>query len=170
MCSFTSSCPATGCKGKPVAVGIAVGGRLAEVAPYDRFLISAPRLGVYYFCRWLCLSVRVYVCHPPSNRFFLFVLFLDGIEPLFGLQYSIHVVLYKTAFFDFWFRPPNSQNLLPKIWHKIAYRSACMEDRPEMFGPTGGFRGWPIQWNHTKCCGADPWCHGNEIWPIGAEI
>jgi len=28
-----------------------------------------------------------------------------------------------------------------------------MADRPEMFGPAGGFRGWPIQWNHAKCCG-----------------
>jgi len=27
-----------------------------------------------------------------------------------------------------------------------------------------GFRGWPIQWNHAKCCGANPYCHGNEIW------
>jgi len=31
------------------------------------------------------------------------------------------------------------------------------------FGLLGGFRGWPIQWNHAKCCGADPCCHGNEI-------
>ena len=42
-----------------------------------------------------------------------------------------------------------------------------MADRPKMFGPTivRGifFRGWPIQWNHAKCCGADPCCHGNEI-------
>jgi len=33
-----------------------------------------------------------------------------------------------------------------------------------MFAPTGGFRGWQIQWNHTKCCGADPCCDGNDIW------
>jgi len=43
--------------------------------------------------------------------------------------------------------------LTPKIYspnlHKIAYKSACMADRPEMFGPTRGFWGWPIQWNHT---------------------
>jgi len=26
----------------------------------------------------------------------------------------------------------------------------------------GGFRGWPIEWNHTKCDRADPRCHGNE--------
>jgi len=47
--------------------------------------------------------------------------------------------LYKTLFFDFWFRPPNSQNWLPKIWPKIAYNSACMADRPEMFAPNRGF-------------------------------
>ena len=28
----------------------------------------------------------------------------------------------------------------------------------------GGFRGWPIEWNHIKCCRADPCCHGNVIW------
>jgi len=28
----------------------------------------------------------------------------------------------------------------------------------------GGFRRWPNQCNHTKCCGVDPCCHGNEIW------
>ena len=39
-----------------------------------------------------------------------------------------------------------------------------MADRPEMFGPTGVFREWPIQWNHAKCCGADPCCHDNDIW------
>jgi len=31
-------------------------------------------------------------------------------------------------------------------------------------GLPGGFWEWPIQWNHAKCCGADPCCHGNEIW------
>jgi len=28
-----------------------------------------------------------------------------------------------------------------------------MADRPEMFRPTRGFSGWPIRWNHAKCCG-----------------
>ena len=58
------------------------------------------------------------------------------------------MALYKTFFFDFWFRPPNPQNLLPKIWHKIAYKSACTAYTPEMFGPTRGFSA--IQCNHTN--------------------
>jgi len=37
-------------------------------------------------------------------------------------------------------------------------------------GLPGSFRGWPIQWNHTKCCGADPCCHVNEIWTIFAQF
>jgi len=39
-----------------------------------------------------------------------------------------------------------------------------MADTPEMFGPTRGFSGMAdSNWNHTKCCAADPCCHGNEI-------
>ena len=53
---------------------------------------------------------------------------------------------------------------LPNILHYITYNSASMADRPEMFAPTRGFWGSPIQWNHAKCCGADPCCHSNEIW------
>ena len=41
-------------------------------------------------------------------------LFLDGIEPFFWSS-VLHEALYKTLFFDFSFRPPNAQNLLPQI-------------------------------------------------------
>ena len=61
--------------------------------------------------------------------------------------------IYKTLFFDFWFRPPNPQNWLPKIGPKIAYNSDCMADRPEMFAPNRGFSGmadsmepWTMLW------------------------
>ena len=33
-----------------------------------------------------------------------------------------------------------------------------------------GFWGWPIRWNHAKCCGADPCCYGNEIWPRHRDL
>jgi len=39
-----------------------------------------------------------------------------------------------------------------------------MADRPEMFGPTRGFSGMADSMEPCKCCGADPCCHGNEIW------
>jgi len=76
----------------------------------------------------------------------------------------LHVALYKTVFLDFWFRPPNAQNLLPKICTKsLITRLVWQIDRRCLHLP-GGFWGWPIQWNHVKCCGVDPCCHGNEIW------
>jgi len=52
----------------------------------------------------------------------------------------LHVALYKTLFLDFLFRPPNAQNLLPKICTKSP-KSACRADRPQMFGLTMGFSG-----------------------------
>jgi len=150
--------------------------------PRQRHLRQARSLIAY---RLVCM----YVCNAPSNRFFFFFsLFLDGIEPFLGHQFSmtkttkrcfsnfdllpwqrylgyfcknfkllflfvfrwnraifwplvLREPLYKTLFFDFWFRLPNPQNWLPKIWPKIAYNSACVADRPEMFAPNRGFSG-----------------------------
>jgi len=67
-------------------------------------------------------------------------------------------------FFDFWFRPPNAQNLLPKICTKSPITQLVWQIDRRYLGVPGGFRGWQIQWNHAKCCGANPCCHGNEIW------
>jgi len=114
-------------------------------------------------------SVCVFVCHAPSNCFFFFV--SQWNRAIFGRQLKVwHST--KTLFFDFWFRPPNAQNLFPKSCTKsrMVYKSACMADRPKMFGPTRGFRGWSIQWNHAKCCGADACCHGNDIWPRRGDL
>ena len=76
----------------------------------------------------------------------------------------LHVVLYKTLFFGFWFRPPNSQNLLPKIWQKISITRLVWHIDRRCLGLLGGF------WGCTKCCGTDPCCHGNEIWPRRGDL
>jgi len=39
-----------------------------------------------------------------------------------------------------------------------------MAHRLQMFGPTRGFSGMADSMEPCKCCGADPCCHGNEIW------
>jgi len=45
-----------------------------------------------------------------------------------------------------------------------------MAHRPEMFGPTRGFfGGWPIQWDHAKCCGLTLVAMATKF-GLGAEI
>jgi len=43
------------------------------------------------------------------------------------------------------------------------------DNRPEMFGLLGGFRGWPVQWNHAKCCGPSLVAMATKF-GLGAEI
>jgi len=71
-----------------------------------------------------------------SNCFFFFVFWWN--RAIFW-PLVLRDPLYKTLFFDFWFRPPNPQNWLPKIWQKISHNSACMAHRPQMFAPNRGF-------------------------------
>ena len=78
----------------------------------------------------------------------------------------LHVALYKTLFFDFWFRPPNAKNLLPKngTCKKSPITRLVWQIDRRCLRLIGGCRGWPIQWNHVQCCEADPCCYGNNIW------
>jgi len=106
-------------------------------------LITAPNLEVYYFfCRWLCLSGHLSVCLSVCHKHcFFFFLFLDGIEPFLGHQFSMtKTTKLFSSIFDLGPQRPKftPQNL---HLHKIAYNLACMADRPEMFGPTRGFSG-----------------------------
>jgi len=107
----------------------------------------------------VCPSVRMSVTLLQIAFSFLF---LDGIEP-FLWPSVLHVALYKTLFLDFWFRPPNAQNLLPKTCSKLPISWLVWQIDRRCLGLPGGLQGWLIQWNHAKCCGADPRCCGNEI-------
>jgi len=114
-------------------------------------LISAPRLGVYYFfvVDSVCPSVCLSVCHAPSNCFFFFVSRWN--RAIFGRQFSMwHSAKLFSSIFDLGPLKPiiYSQKLKKKstisrlvvVWHI---------DRRRLH-PTGGFRGWPIRRNHTK--------------------
>jgi len=59
--------------------------------------------------------------------------------------------------------PPNAQHLLPQICTKSPISRLAWQKERRCLDLLGGFRGWPIQWNHAKCFGADPCCHSNEI-------
>jgi len=118
-----------------------------------------PSLGVIIVNNWLCLSVRVSVCHAPSNCFF----FVCRWNRAIFWPSVLHVALYKRcpSIFDLGHLTPKIYS--PKLRHKITYKSACMADRPEMFGPTRGFSGMANSMEPCKMLWADPCCHGNEI-------
>jgi len=127
-----------------------------------RLLISAPSLGVCHFLSltlYVCSSVRLSVCH---KHFFFF--FVSKWNWAFSWPSVLHDKNYKTLFFDFWCRPTSTQNLFPKICTKSPINRLVWQIDRRCLCLLGGFRGWPIQWRHAKCCGADPCCHGNEIW------
>jgi len=146
--------------------------KLSPLSICNVLLISAPRLGVYYFCRWFCLSVY------SSDCLFVTLLlqidssfsFLDGIEPYFGRHLS--TALYKTSFFDFWFRPPNAKNLLPKICSctKSPISRLVWQIDRRCLGLVGVFGMANSIWNHAKCCGADHCCRSNDIWPRRRDL
>jgi len=90
-------------------------------------------------------------------------LLLDGIKHFFGRQFSM-CPSTKLFFFRFLILACKAQNLLPKICTKSLISWLVWQIDRRCVGLPGGFGGWPIQWNHAKCCGSDPCCHGNEIW------
>jgi len=93
--------------------------------------------------------------------------FLDGIEPFFGCQFSMwHSTKRCSSIFDLGSRTPKIYS--SKFGTKLPISRLLWQIDRRCLGLLGGFRGWPIQWNHTKCCGADACCHGNGIW-LGAE-
>jgi len=108
-----------------------------------------------------CPFVRLSVC--VSRSFKLLLLFCFSMESSHFWPSVLYDPLYKTVFFDFCFRPPNAQNLLPEICTKSPISQLVWQIDRICLGLPGGFRRWPIQWNHAKCCGADPCCHGNEM-------
>ena len=123
------------------------------VSDFIIIIDSAPSLGVYYFLSLTlsvsppaCLSVCLSVCHKLQIESFFASRWNRAI---FGRHFSMTPSTKRcSSIFDL---GPQHPKFTPQNLHKIAYKSACMTDRPDMFRPTRGFRGWTIQWNHAKC-------------------
>ena len=111
-----------------------------------------------------CHGNKIWATFAKNSHCFFFFVLLWNRAIFWSLV--LRDPLYKTFFFDFWFRPPNTQNWLPKIWPKTPITRLVWQVVQRCLRQIGGFRGRPIEWNHTKCCRADPCCHGNEIWAI----
>jgi len=117
-----------------------------------------PRLArslLFFVVDSVCLYVGLVTLIQIDSSF----LFLNGIEPIFGRHLSMwHSTKRCSSIFDLGPLAPKIYS--PKFGTKWPIsRLVCMAHRPEMFGSTRGFRGSPIQWNHTECCGRPllPW-------------
>ena len=75
----------------------------------------------------------------------------------------LHVALYKSFSSIFDSGPLNPKIYCPKFGTKSPISRLVWQTDRKCLGLLGVFWVWPIQWNHAKCCGADPCCHGNEI-------
>jgi len=115
-------------------------------------------------CMSVCLSVCLSVCHKLQiDSSFLF---LNGIESFLAVS-SLWPPLQNVVLR---FRLPNTINLLPKICTKSPITRLVWQIDSRCLHLPGSFVGWPIQWNHAKCCGADPCCQGNEIWARRGDL
>jgi len=97
-------------------------------------LIFMPSLGVIIVNNWLCLSVCLSV-----TLLQIAFLFLDGIEPFLAVISPCAPL--QTFFFEVWFRPPNTQNLLPEIWTKSPVSRLVWQIDRRCLGLPGGFLG-----------------------------
>jgi len=101
------------------------------------------------------LLLTLFVC--LSQTLLLFCFSMES-SHFFGRQFSMTKTTKRcSSTFDL-------GPLSPKICTKLPISRLVWQIDRRCLGLLRGFRGWPLQWNHAKCCGADPCCHGNEIW------
>ena len=108
--------------------------------------------------RSICLSVTLLQIDSSSFS----SLFLDGIEPFLGHHFSVNPSTKRcSSIFDL---GPLTPKIDSQKFEQKSYitRLVWQTDR-RCLRLIGGFRGWPIQWNHVQCFGADPCCYGNDI-------
>jgi len=104
---------------EPANVGLVSCGLVDDTdVTVTRLSISAPIARSLLFLSLtlsVCLSVCLFVTEKLQSD--SSVLFLDGIEPFYGLQFSM-TPSTKHCFSIFDLGPPDAQNLLPKICTK----------------------------------------------------
>jgi len=102
-----------------------------------------------------------------SNCFFFFV--FQWNRAIFW-PLILHEPLYKTVFFDFWFRPLTPKIDSPKFGQKSPITRLVWQIDRRCLRLIGGFRRWPIQWNREKCCGPTLVAMATKIWQICASF
>jgi len=97
------------------------------------------------FCLYvICMCVRLSVTNIAS------FLFIHGIEPFLGHQFSMTNTTKRcSSVFDLSHLTPKI-NLLPKICTKSPISRLVWQIDRRCLHILWGFRGWPIQLNHAK--------------------
>jgi len=88
----------------------------------------------------------------PQKNQILSSLFFYGIEPFSGRRFSMsHSTKRCSSIFDLGLLTPKIYS--PKFGTKSPISRFVQQTDRRCLGLLGGFRGWPIHRNHTKCCG-----------------
>ena len=99
------------------------------------------------------------------KNFKLLLLFSFSTESShFGAVSSPRIPSTKRCSSIFYLGPLTPKIESPKFDQKSTITRLVWQINHRCLRLIGGFRGWPISWKHTKCCRADPCCHGNDIW------
>jgi len=94
----------------------------------------------------VCLSVTVLLQIASS------LLFLDGIEPFLAISSPCNTLQNCfSLILDLGHLNPKIYS--PKFGTKSPISRIVWQIDRKCLGLLGGFRGWPIQRNHAKCCG-----------------
>jgi len=110
-------------------------------------------------------SVCLSVCHAPSNCFFFIVSRWN--RAIFGHYFSMTPSTKRCSYiFDL---GPLMPKITPQISTKSPISRLVWQIERRCLGLPGDFRGWPIQWNHAKCCGPTLVAVATKF-GLGAEI
>jgi len=100
----------------------------------------------------VCLYVILYVC--LSRCSFKLLLFCFFMESNHFLAISSPCGTLQNCFSSiFDLGPVNPKIYSPKFGTKSPTSRLVWQIDQRCLGLLGDFRGWPIQWNHAKCCG-----------------
>jgi len=105
----------------------------------------------------------MYVCLSVWRKRCFFFFFVSLWNRAISWPSVLHDKATKRCSSIFGLGPLTPKIYFPKFAKKLPISRLVWKINWRCLGLLGGFRGWPIQWNHAKCCGADPCCHGNEI-------
>jgi len=116
---------------------------------------------------------------PACPSVCLSVTLLQIASSFFVSQWNRAILCRQFSMWHSTKRCSNANNLLPKICNctKSPISRLVWQIDWRCLSLPGGFRGWPIQWNHAKCCGVTLVATATKFglgadnqWPTGLSL